>query len=86
MKHKKRNQLFYLESNIPQIIQDLASKLIIPEFKKKITNHLNNSKIPITSNKIENRFLKKNFPKHIKKLFKSKKKGILKKFDLKLMY
>ena len=52
MKHKKkRNQLFYLESNIPQVIQDLASKLIIPEFKKKITNHLNDSKIPITSNK-----------------------------------
>ena len=51
MKHKKkRNQLFYLESNIPQVIQDLASKLIIPEFKK-ITNHLNDSKIAITSNK-----------------------------------
>ena len=32
---EKRNQLFYLESNIPQVIQDLASKLIIPEFKKK---------------------------------------------------
>ena len=31
---EKRNQLFYLESNIPQVIQDLASKLIIPEFKK----------------------------------------------------
>ena len=56
---------------------------MIPEFKK-ITNHLNDAKIAITSNKIENCFLK-NFPKHIKKLFKSKK-GILKRFDLKLMY
>ena len=56
---------------------------MIPEFKK-ITNHLNDAKIAITSNKIENCFLK-NFPKHIKKLFKSEK-GILKRFDLKLMY
>ena len=80
---EKRNQLFYLESNTPKVIRDLASKLMIPEFKK-ITNHLNDAKIAITSNKIENCFLK-NFPKHIKKLFKSKK-GILKRFDLKLMY
>ena len=80
---EKRNQLFYLESNTPKVIRDLASKLMIPEFKK-ITNHLNDAKIAITSNKIENCFLK-NFPKHIKKLFKSEK-GILKRFDLKLMY
>ena len=80
---EKRNQLFYLESNTPKVIRDLASKLMIPEFKK-ITNHMNDAKIAITSNKIENCFLK-NFPKHIKKLFKSKK-GILKRFDLKLMY
>ena len=80
---EKRDQLFYLESHTPKVIRDLASKLMIPEFKK-ITNHLNDSKIAITSNKIENCFLK-NFPKHIKKLFKSEK-GILKRFDLKLRY
>ena len=72
MKHKKRNQLFYLESNIPQVIQDLASKLIIPEFKK-ITNHLNDSKIPITSNKIENMLPKKTSP-NISKNYSNRKK------------
>ena len=40
---EKRNQLFYLESNTPKVIRDLASKLMIPEFKK-ITNHLNDAK------------------------------------------
>lgn len=80
---EKRNQLFYLESHTPKVIRDLASRLIIPEFKK-ITNYLSDVKIALTSNKIENCFLK-NFPKHIKKLFKSEK-GILKRFDLKLMY
>lgn len=34
MMYKKRDQLFYLESNMPQIIRDLTSKLMIPEFKK----------------------------------------------------
>ena len=80
---KKRNQLFYLESNTPKVIRDLASKLMIPEFKK-ITNHLNDAKIAITSNKIENCFLK-NFPKHIK-IIQNRKNGILKKSDLKLRY
>ena len=56
-KHKKRNQLFYLESNTPKVIRGLASKLMIPKFKK-ITNYLNDAKITITSNKIENCFLK----------------------------
>ena len=65
MKLKKiRDKLFYINSNVPSIIRKLVSKLIIPEFKK-LTNHLTDSKIPITSNKIENCFLK-NFPKHIK--------------------
>lgn len=31
---EKRDQLFYLESNTPKVIRDLASKLMIPEFKK----------------------------------------------------
>ena len=31
---KIRNKLFYLNSNIPQVIHKLISKLIIPEFKK----------------------------------------------------
>jgi hypothetical protein len=31
---EKRNQLFYLKSNVPKVIRDLAEKLIIPEFKK----------------------------------------------------
>ena len=47
------------------------------------TNHLDDGKIVLISNKIQNCFLK-NFPKHIKKIFKSKI-GILKRFDLKLM-
>ena len=80
---EKRNELFYLDSNIPMVIRKLTSNLIIPEFKK-LTNYLTDSKIAITSNKIENCFLK-NFPKHIKKLFKTDK-GILKRFNLKLKY
>lgn len=80
---EKREELFYLDSNIPMIIRKLASNLIIPEFKK-LTNYLTDSKIAITSNKIENCFLK-NFPKHIKKLFKTDE-GILKRFNLKLKY
>lgn len=78
---EKRNQLFNLKKDIPKVIRDLTSNLIIPEFKK-ITNHLTDSKIPLTSNKIENCFLK-NFPKHIKKIYKTET-GILKRFDLKL--
>ena len=80
---KKRDELFYLDSNIPMVIRKLTSNLIIPEFKK-LTNYLTDSKISITSNKIENCFLK-NFPKHIKKLFKTDE-GILKRFNLKLKY
>ena len=80
---EKRNKLIYLDSNVPNVIHKLAFNLIIPEFKKLI-NYLNDSKIAITSNKIENCFLK-NFPKHIKKLFKTDK-GILKRFNLKLKY
>ena len=79
----KRNKLFSLDSNIPEVIRKLTSNLIIPEFKK-LTNYLTDSKIALTSNKIENCFLK-NFPKHIKKLFKTDK-GILKRFNLKLKY
>ncbi len=55
MKLKKRNQLFYLNSNVPNVIHDLAEKLIIPEFKK-ITNHLTYPKIIINPNKFENCF------------------------------
>jgi len=80
---EKRDKLFYLDSNVPKVIRKLTSDLIIPEFKK-LTNYLTDSKIAITSNKIENCFLK-NFPKHIKKLFKTDE-GILKRFDLKLKY
>ena len=80
---EERNKLFFLDSNVPQVISKLTSNLIIPEFKK-LTNYLTDSKIPITSNKIENCFLK-NFQKHIKKLLKTDK-GILKRFDLKLKY
>ena len=80
---EKRNKLFYLDSTAPSIIRKLTSNLIIPEFKK-LTNYLTDPKIAITSNKIENCFLK-NFPKHIKKLFKTDK-GILKRFNLKLKY
>lgn len=47
----------YLEPNTPKIIRDLTSKLMIPELKK-ITKHTNDTKIAITSNKIENYFLK----------------------------
>ena len=80
---KIRDKLFFIDSNVPQVIRKLVSKLIIPEFKK-LTNHLTDSKIAITSNKIENCFLK-NFPKHIKRLFKTDE-GILKRFNLKLKY
>ena len=63
---EKRDKLFYLDSNVPKVIHKLTYDLIIPEFKK-LTNYLTDSKIAITSNKIENCFLK-NFPKHIKKI------------------
>ena len=80
---EKRDKLFSLDSNVPNVIRKLASNLIIPEFKK-LTNYLTDPKIAITSNKIENCFLK-NFPKHIKKLFKTDE-GILKRFNLKLKF
>ena len=77
-----RNELFSVKNDFPEVIFDLTWDLMIPEFKK-FTNHLEDDNIVLTSNKIENCFLK-NFPKHIKKIFKSKI-GILKRFDLKLM-
>lgn len=80
---ESRDKLYEVNTSFPMIIKDLAWKLIIPEFKK-ITNHLTDKNIVLTSNKIENCFLK-NFPKYIKKIFKSDE-GILKRFDLKLMY
>jgi hypothetical protein len=80
---EKKYKLFYLDSNVSKVIHKLTYDLIIPEFKK-LTNYLTDSKIAITSNKIENCFLK-NFPKHIKKLFKTDKR-ILKRFNLKLKY
>ena len=85
MKHKKKKKstiLFRIQHSTSY--SRFSFKINNPRIQKKITNHLNDSKIAITSNKIENCFLK-NFPKHIKKLFKSEK-GILKRFDLKLMY
>ena len=60
---EKRDTLFYLKSDVPKVICDLASNLIIPEFKK-ITNHITDIKIALTSNKIENCFLKKLPQKH----------------------
>lgn len=63
---EKRDKLFCLNSNVPNVIRKLTSNLIIPEFKK-LTNYRTDPKIAITSNKIENCFLK-NFPKHIKKI------------------
>lgn len=68
---EKRNKIFYLDSNVPSVIRKLPSNLIIPKFKK-LTNYLIDSKIAITSNKIDNCFLK-NFSKHIKKLLKTDK-------------
>ena len=68
---EKRDKLFYLDSNVPKVIHKLTYDLIIPEFKK-LTNYLTDSKIAITSNKIENCFLK-NFPKHIKNYLKQMK-------------
>ena len=55
---EKINRLFYLKSDIPKVIHDLASNLIIPEIKK-ITNHLTDTKIALTSNKIEKLLPKK---------------------------
>lgn len=58
-------------------------KFIIPYFKK-LTNHLENTNIPSTNNKIENIF-QKIFPKHIKRTMKIKQ-GLLTRFMLKLNY
>ena len=58
-------------------------KFIIPYFKK-LTNHLENTNIPSTNNKIEN-ILQKVFPKHIKRTMKIKQ-GLLTRFMLKLNY
>ena len=58
-------------------------KFIIPYFKK-LTNHLENTNIPSTNNKIENIF-QKVFPKHIKRTMKIKS-GLLSRFMLKLNY
>ena len=77
-----RDELFNVTADFPEVIVKLTWDLMIPEFKK-FTNHLHDENIVLTSNKIENCFLK-NFPKYIKKIFKSDI-GILKRFDLKLM-
>ncbi|WP_231476049.1 hypothetical protein [Methanobrevibacter oralis] len=58
-------------------------KFIIPYFKK-LTNHLENTNIPSTNNKIENTF-QKVFPKHIKRTMKIEV-GLLSRFMLKLNY
>ena len=58
-------------------------KFIIPNFKK-LTNHLENTNIPSTNNKIENIF-QKVFPKHIKRTMKIKQE-LLTRFMLKLNY
>jgi len=58
-------------------------KFIIPYFKK-LTNHLENTNIPSTNNKIENIF-QKIFPKHIKRTMKIEL-GLLSRFMLKLNY
>lgn len=58
--------------------------MMIPEFKK-ITNHLNDAKIAITSNKIKNCFPKK-LPKKTSKNCSNQKKNSKRRFDLKLMY
>ncbi|WP_305515158.1 hypothetical protein [Methanobrevibacter sp. V14] len=58
-------------------------KFIIPYFKK-LTNHLENTNIPSTNNKIENIF-QKVFPKHIKRTMKIEL-GLLSRFMLKLNY
>ncbi len=68
---KIMDKLFFIDSNVPSVIRKLVSKLIIFEFEK-LTNHHTVSKIAITSNKIENCFLK-NFLNHMKKLLKTDK-------------
>ena len=65
-----RNELFSVKDDFSEVIFDLTWDLLIPELKK-FANHLDDGKIVLISNKIQNCFLK-NFPKHIKKIFKSK--------------
>ena len=59
------NKLFFIDSNLPSVIRKLIYKLVIPEFKK-LTNHLTDSKLALTSNKIK--LLHKKLPKTHKKI------------------
>ena len=68
---ESRYKLYEVNTSLPMIINDLTWKLIIPKFKK-ITNHLTDNNIALTSNKIENYFLK-NFPKYIKRFLNQMK-------------
>lgn len=68
MKLKIKYKLFFLNSKVSAVIFKLVFKLIINDFKKLI-NDLVDSKIAMTSNKIENCFLN-NFSKHIKNYLK----------------
>ena len=63
------DKLFFIDSNVHSVIRKLVSKLIIPEFKK-LTNHLKDSKIAITSDKIE-KLLPKKLPKIHKKIIQN---------------
>ena len=80
---KIRKELFKKKDKKHGLIYKLIWKFAIPYFKK-LTYAIESGKIASTSNKIENCF-QKVFPKHIKRRMKSKK-GILKRFLLRLRY
>ena len=77
-----KNELIERNGKLPEIIHKIIWEFIVPYFKY-LTYCLEDSNVESTSNKLENCFLK-NFNNSIKKMYKSEKKGILKRFDLKL--
>ena len=78
-----RKELFKKKCGKNGLIYKLVWKFAIPYFKK-LTYGIESGRIALTTNKIENCF-QKVFPKHIKRRMKTKK-GVLKRFLLRLRY
>ena len=79
----KRDQLIKEQKTLPEPIFKILWKFIVPYFKN-LTHYIKNTNISRTSNKIENIF-QKVFPKHIKRLMKTKT-GLINRFKLKLEF
>lgn len=78
---KIKNILFELRDSFSAVISKIFFDFVLSYFKN-LTYYLENPRIELTTNKIENLF-QKIFSKHIKRIYRTEK-GILSRFKLKL--